>query len=165
MTQPDHSSGAGAVGPLPGHEWAPPGQPPWPGPVPGVVRAAVIVTWFSCALAALAAIGLTVMSALIGSIVLPDFEPTARVQMVVFVLASLAVSLLACALASTCAWFVWRRRPWARVALAGCSALTLLSAAVFVSPPSLLVLPGTASVLVLLFLPQSNAWFRSRPTG
>lgn len=166
MTEPDNPDGFPVVPALPAQGWAPPtGYSPIPTPVPGTIQAAVIVTWFCCAFGALATVGLTAMAAFLGRIVLPYFERADRVQMVAFVLASAAVVLLACAFASTCAWFVWRRRAWARLALAACSTLTFLASASFMSPPSLLVVPATVAVLVLLFLPRSNAWFRAHAAG
>lgn len=146
--------------------WAPPAGPASRGSaVPGTVQAAVIVTWASCAIAALGTIGLTVMAAALGTIVLPYFARADRVEMAVFVAAAALASLAACSVASTCAWFVWRRHHWARVALALCSASILFVSIVFATLLSALTLPAAIAVLVLLFLPSSNSWFRDQRTG
>lgn len=169
VTQPGPEY-AGWSGSVPGQPPMPYGAtplsaPPLAVPVQGAVQAAVIVTWTSCAIAVAGAFALTVLAAFMGTMMLPYFERTQRVQMVAFVAASVAFVVAACAIASVSAWFVWRRRRWARVVLAVCSALAALCSLVVLTPPTMLILPGAIAVLVLLFLPQSNAWFRARAAG
>lgn len=163
MSEPDRANGAPVWQPGAPVSSAPPLVPG--SGVPGTVQAAVIVAWTSCSLVALGTVGLTVTAAWMGSIILPYFERSDRLEMVAFVLGAALASLTACAVASTCAWFVWRRHSWARVALALCSAMTLVSTTVFATLLSVLTLPASIAVLVLLFLPRSNSWFRPRPTG
>jgi chromate transport protein ChrA len=138
---------------------------PGPDPVPVTVQTAVIVTWFCCALATLVTVVLSAFAAFVGSVVLPEFGRADRVDMVLFVVGSAAALLATCAMASTGAWFVRLRHRWARNALAGCSALVLLASVVIIMPLSVVAFPGTLAVLVLLFLPQSNAGFRSARAG
>jgi hypothetical protein len=146
--------------------WAPPTVPPGLREhVPGTVQAAVIVTWVCCALATLGTVVLTAGAAFLGSIVLPYFERSDRVDVILWVVGAAGSSLVACGAASACAWFVWRRRPWARVVLAVVSVLALASSVALLSPPTAFILPGAIAVLVLLFLPRSNAWFRSPSPG
>lgn len=144
--------------------WPP---PVWPvtsaQPVPGTVSAAAIVTWVCCGLT----FGLTVLSlamaAFVGAVILPQFATRDALGIAAAVLASGGMSVLACASASWLAWLVWRRRAWARIALAVCSGLTAVASVMVLGPHTLLIAPGAIAVLVLLFLPASNAWFASRP--
>lgn len=73
------------------------------------------------------------------------------------VIASLAMSVAAC-------WFAWKstqRKAWARIALAVCAGVALAFAILAAGPHSLVAVPGSTAVLVLLFLPPSNDWFRT----
>jgi len=68
--------------------------------------------------------------------------------------------VLGSAVASLFAWQVWRRRSWARVALAVCSGLTLGLSVAAPALHALLIAPGAGAVLILLFLPSADVWFR-----
>ena len=121
----------------------------------------MIVTYVCCGLAALMTVVMLAGAVFVGSIMLDYFEPSDRVDLVMAVLGSAAFSMGASGLACWFAWQVGRRRSWARIALAVCSGVALLLSVVALGPPSLVVLPGSAAVLILLFVPQSNAWFRT----
>jgi len=133
-------------------------QPPR---VPGTVQAAAIVTWVCCALTALLTLFFLLMTAFVGSIVFPQFGSAISVEIVLVVAGTAALSIAMCALSSWFAWQVWRRRDWARIALAVCGGLALVFSVLTLGPHTALVAPGSVAVLVLLYLPQSNDWFRA----
>ena len=119
------------------------------------------MTYVCCGLVALMTVMMLAAAAFVGSIVLDSFERADRVDIVLAVLGSAAFSMAASGLACWFAWQVGRRRAWARIALAVCSGVALLLSVAALGPPTLVVLPGSAAVLILLFVPQSNAWFRA----
>jgi hypothetical protein len=147
--------------------WPPP--PAWPAGlaptdaaprVPGTVQAAVIVTWICCGLTAFLTLFYLAAAAFIGSFMLDYFERSDRADLVLAAAGAAAASVALCALSSWFAWQVWRRREWARIALAVCSGLALVLSVITFGPHTVLVAPGSVAVLVLLFLSQSNDWFR-----
>jgi hypothetical protein len=119
-----------------------------------------VVTYVSCALTVLMALVFLAFAAFVGSLVLPHFEAGDRADMALVVVVPYAVATGGSALACWFAWQVSRRRPWARIGLAGCSAAAGILSVAYLAPPTAVVLPGAVAVLVLLFLPPSNGWFR-----
>jgi len=128
--------------------------------VPGTVQAAVIVTWACCGLTAVLTLFYLAAAAFIGSLVFPQFGSAVGVELALAAIGSAVLAVGACALAAWFAWQVWRGRDWARIALAVSSGLALVLAVLTFGPHTVLVAPGSVAVLVLLFLPQSNDWFR-----
>jgi hypothetical protein len=131
--------------------------------VPGTVQAAAIVTWVCCGITAVMTLFFVAASAFVGSIILGDFQRTDRIQLIAFVAVAASVSFLGSALACWFAWLVWRRREWARIALVVSSAVALVLSVLTFGPHTVFVAPGSVAVVVLLFLPQSNDWFRDAP--
>ncbi|MFL6105409.1 MAG: hypothetical protein ACJ72D_00370 [Marmoricola sp.] len=141
--------------------WVTPAHGPVPAPVPATVRAAAIVTYVCSAITVAMTLLMTLFLAFLGSIAFSFFDKSDRGELVAFVLAGVLFSLLCSAIACWFAWQTSRRKGWARYGLAVCSGLTVaLSLAAF-SPPTLVGILGGAAVLVLLFVPESNAWFRN----
>ncbi|MBO9522018.1 MAG: hypothetical protein J7518_10820 [Nocardioidaceae bacterium] len=156
-------------GGTPPSSWPPPPplpptwqQGPWQartGP-PGTVQAAAIITYVCCGLAVLLTLFFLAMAALVGSIVLRDFGTGDRAEMVALALGSGAVSLGSSALACWFARQTWRRKSWGRVGLAGCSALALVLSVLTFGPHTVVIAPAAVAVVVLLFVPTTNEWFR-----
>jgi hypothetical protein len=131
--------------------------------MPGTVLAATIVTYVCSAIA----VGMTLLFALfaafVGSFILGSFERSDRVSLVLLVVGTALVSVVFSALACWFAWQAGRRKDWARFGLAGCSGITVVLSVLTLSPPTFVGIVGGVAVLVLLFLPDSNAWFRGEP--
>jgi hypothetical protein len=147
-----------------------PAPQPWALPaarprVPAAVQAAAIVTYVCCGLVVLMTMLFLLAAAVVSSDILDLFEGPDRADIVLFAVGAAAGSFVACALACVFAWLTWRRKAWARIALAGCCGVSLALSVVALGPPTVVVLPGAVAVLVLLFLPQSNAWFRIPSAG
>ncbi|HET6168185.1 MAG TPA: hypothetical protein VFE07_15235 [Marmoricola sp.] len=128
--------------------------------VPPVVLAAAVVTYVCCAVVALMTVFFLIAAAFVGSIILDQFVATDRTELVVAVVGSACAAIAGCALGMSFAWHVTRRRQWARVALATSSVIALAGSLIAFGPHTVVMLPGSAAVLVLLFLPNSNRWFR-----
>jgi len=103
---------------------------------------------------------MTLFIAFIGSFTLGMFERQDRAEIVLFVLAGVVFSLVCSAVACWFAWQTGQRKEWARYGLAACSGLTVAVSLLALSPPTLVGILGGTAVLVLLFVPDSNAWFR-----
>ena len=146
-----------------------PGPPLWAVPasatpgqqVPAVVQAAAIVTWVCCGLTVLMTFLFLLAAAFIGTVVLDYFEMSDRVDIVLVVAGAAALVIATCGAASWFAGRVWRRQAWARIALAVSSGLAVVVSLLTFGPHTVLMAPGGVAVLVLLFLPQSNDWFRA----
>lgn len=139
-----------------------PYQPPYGGQaaMPGTVRAATIVTYV-CSAVTVAMTGLMLLFAIfIGRFLLPQFSGSDRNELVLFVLGGVGLSIAASTLACWLAWQTGRRKGWARYGLAGCSGVAAVLSVLTLSPPTIVQLLGSVTVLVLLFVPESNAWFR-----
>jgi hypothetical protein len=129
--------------------------------MPGTVQAAVIVTYVCCGLAVAMTLFFLVAAAFLGSIVFPYFESADRVGLVLAVVGAAVVAVVAAAVGAWLAWQTGRRRSWARTALIVCSAVALLASLVTFGPHTVVIGPGSLAVVVLLFLPESTAWFRT----
>jgi hypothetical protein len=134
-------------------------------PVPATVQAAAIVTWVCCGLVVLLTFFFLLAAAFIGSVVFPEFDVSSRVDIATVVVGTAALVVALCGVASWLALCTWRRHSWARIALAVSSGLALVGSVLTLGPHTVLVAPGTVAVLVLLFLPTSNAWFETDPAG
>jgi hypothetical protein len=125
------------------------------------VQAAAIVTWVCCALTVLMTAFFVLAAVFIGSLMLDAFGSPDSVGVAAAVAASAVAVVVVSGAASWFAWLVWRRRPWARIALAVSSGIALLGSLATFGPHSVAIAPGAVAVLVLLFLPDSNDWFRA----
>jgi len=128
--------------------------------MPGTVRAATIVTYVCCAVTVAMTLLMTLFMLIVGSVIFGTFEKSDRVTVVGFVLLGVLISA---AWAGVACWFAWqtgRRKGWARYGLAVCSGLTVAVSLLALSPPTLVGILGGVAVLVLLFVPDSNAWFQ-----
>jgi hypothetical protein len=129
--------------------------------MPGTVQAAVIVTYVCCGLAVAMTLFFLLAAAFLGSIMAPYFQSADRVDLVLVVVGAAVVAVAAAAVGVWLAWQTGRRRSWARTALIVCSVVALLASVLTLGPHTLLIGPGSLAVVVLLFLPESTAWFRS----
>lgn len=128
--------------------------------MPGTVRAATIVTYACSAVTAVMTVLMLLFAIFVGRFLLPQFSGSDRNELVLFVLGGVGISFAGSALACWLAWQTGRRKGWARYALAGCSGVAAVFALMALSPPTIVQLLGSVAVLVLLFLPESNTWFR-----
>jgi hypothetical protein len=126
---------------------------------PGTVLAAVTVTWACTGVTVVASLALYLFGLWMGDLLAPafDFEVDPRVYLSMVE----AGVLLWSTVASVLALGVVRRRRGARVGLAISSAATLvLSVVLAATIASVGTLVCALAVVVLLFVPSSNAWFR-----
>lgn len=142
--------------------WGPPA--PWPvvtrSRPPGTVQAAVIVTWVCAGLSVLMT-GFGLLAALfVGTLLFASFGGSDMAEMAVWFVVSTVVSLAATGLVCWFAWKTWQRSGWARYALGGMSLLVMVLAVLSFSLPGIAVFACAASVLLLLAMPSSTAWFR-----
>ena len=128
--------------------------------MPATVRAATIVTYVCSAVTVAMTLLMVLFIAFVGRFVFGSFERSDRTAMALFVLVGVLFSLGCSAIACWFAWETGRRKGWARIGLAVCSGLTVVLSLLTFSPPSIVGILGGATVLVLLFVPESNAWFR-----
>lgn len=149
--------------PPPGWPTAP--WPPTPRPTrpPGTVQGAVITT----AVGAAVSLGLTalftVFAVFVGSVIWSDFSGgTGGLDLALILVAGVLVSVVVQGLGCWFAWQTWQRRRWARIALAVWS-LVVVVFGVFALPFGLVQVGTGTATLVLLFLPDSNAWFAVEP--
>jgi hypothetical protein len=136
--------------------------PPRTGP-PGVVQAAAILTYVCTGLAMLTTLMFLAMAVLVGSVVAGDFQRSDLVHAGVYLTLSAIFSIGGGVLACWFAWQTTRRQGWARIGLTVLAALTVVLGGLTLSPPGLLAAAGAIAVLVLLFLPETNTWFREAP--
>jgi len=129
--------------------------------MPGTVRAATIVTYVWAAIT----IGLTLVFALVTAVIgwqiLGLWDLAHRDRIGVALLSAVVLSLVFSALLMVLAALVGRRHGWARIALAVCCLLAMT-----VGPWKLLIVGVpvfvfAGTVLVLLCLPSTSAWFRT----
>jgi hypothetical protein len=164
------------------HDRHDPSPSPWSSAVPateahrpGVVTAALAVTWSSCALVAIGLVlvmvrGLVDKDGVYREVTRSDAasgladSPNAVLEVL---LIACVVLLLWCLSVAALAVPAAQRVGWARLALVGNAGLVgLLSLPVLVAVPvvGLLLLAASVSVVVLLLLPPANAWYARRPT-
>lgn len=134
-----------------------------PASMPATVRAATIVTYVCAAITVAMTLLMLLFIAYVGRFVFGSFERSDRSAMVFVVLAGVLFSLGCSAVACWFAWQTGRRKGWARIGLAVCSGLTVVFSLLSFSPPSIVGILGGTAVLVLLFVPESNAWFSDAP--
>jgi hypothetical protein len=131
-------------------------------PTPGTVIAAVTVTWTCLVMTAIASLALFAFTLWLADLLRPAFDLDADPRWYLAGAELVLVTWLV--VAGAFARGVLRRRQRARVGLAFSSAATVLVSLVllvgFQTPVSLGTLAGAIAVLVLLFVPSSNAWFR-----
>jgi hypothetical protein len=139
-------------------QWAPLVQGP---SMPGTVRAAAIITYVCAAVTVAMTLLMVLFVVFVGSFVFGSFQRSDRAEMVLFVLVGVLISVGCSTIACWFAWQTGRRKQWARYGLAGCSVLTVAVSMLAFSPPTMLSLLGAVAVLVLLFVPETNAWFRT----
>jgi hypothetical protein len=125
---------------------------------PGTVLAAAIVTWSAAGLTLLGAAAALVFVLWLGAPVFEAFDGSRAVALVVIGV-SVVWSSAACLLAHR----ALAGRNWARMALAGSSALTVVaSTMMFWLALPVLTLLGAIAVLVLLFIGGANEWYRTQ---
>lgn len=159
------STDPGAPTPYPplGWPYVPTAQPQR---APGTVVAAVTVVWTCLVITVLGSLVLFAFGMWVADLLASgfDFDTDPR-----WYLAGAEVVVLAWSTAAAfLAWGVLRRRRGARIGLIVSSVATVLvSVALIVtsqSPGSLGTLVGAVAVIVLLFVPSTNAWFRQDGT-
>jgi hypothetical protein len=142
---------------LPGHQPAPGTGTERP---PGVVYAAAIVTWVGATMTAAFTLLLTVGLLWMATPLFDTFDSGAdnpRWWLIGTAAIVVALSLAA----DVAALFVFRGRRWAQWMLVGLCVVAALGGVVsgyYIAP--LVVTAATVSVVVLLVLPDSRAWFR-----
>lgn len=147
--------------PPPPYGFAPPAwQPPRSTGTPGPVSAAAIITYVACGLSMLMLVALALFAVVLGSLMWGAFESDDQLALgalvTIVVVVVLVINVIGC-------WFAYRmtkREEWARTALAIWSGLVLVVGIMSVSPPGVLQALAGIAILVLIFLPESNAWFR-----
>lgn len=159
----------------PGQSWPaypPPTSPrsPWAPPVvgapmPGAVLAALIVTYVWAAVTAGLALLFGLLAVVIGQAIVSTFAPHARAELAGIVLARLGVALAFAIVLGVLGWHTAKRRSWARWGLVACGVLGMAQAVLLRTPWSLFEIPFGATVMVLLCLPATTAWFRRTPVA
>ncbi len=147
-----------------------PGQPAAPTERPGVVTAAVVLTWAVVALTAVALAGALVAAMsdkaeLFATV--QGADPEGRLgstpdEVLASVAVSLSLALLALLALCGLAAAAFHRRDWARITLVVAAvvwALAALVGSVALTPVLLVHVAAAVVVAVLLLLPVSNAWY------
>ena len=141
-----------------------PGQQPMyglPRP-PGVVCAAVVVTWIAATGTAVVTLLLTVGLLWLAAPIFDSFETgRGNPRWIVLDVATVVIALAVAA--DFVAVFVLRGRRWAQGVLLGLSLVAAIGgvSGYYIAP--LAVTASAVAVVVLLLLRDSRAWFRARP--
>jgi hypothetical protein len=122
------------------------------------VLAAAIVTWSAAGLTLVGAASALVFVLWLGAPIFDAFHGS-RTAALVLIAVAVVWSLAACLLA----WWALAGRNWARMLLAGSSALTVVAStlAFWLALP-VFTLMGAIAVLVLLFIGGANEWYRTQ---
>jgi hypothetical protein len=78
---------------------------------------------------------------------------------------SSAIALVMAALTVVCTISLYRGRRWARIALAGITALTVIGTIAWTSPAMVATIFVCVIGVVLMYLPESNLYLSKRGTG
>jgi hypothetical protein len=126
---------------------------------PGTVWAAAIVTWVTAGFSILMTFLMLAFVAFVGSIIGDSFTYDDQVSLGLIVIGFAVVSLLLSVAACYLAWRTTKGQQWARIALAAWAGVFAVLGALSLTPPGFLWTAAGTVVVVLLFVPESNAWF------
>lgn len=118
-----------------------------------------MLTYVSAGLTLLGIIAIALIAAFIGSLVGDAFEAEDTGFVVTLVISVVLVGTALCLLGCWLAWRMSRRSNTARIALAAWSGVVAIPGILSLSP-IMLVSALNVAVVVLLFLPEVNDWFR-----